>query len=243
MRSSDGSSTSSTTARAKSFFRSTMSTRTRSPGRPPATKVTRPSSLRARPSPPATTVATTNSTGSTVPPREDGPMGDLPGSDRPIEIAPSVLPADFSRLGEEVAALESGGRRPDPVGRDGRPVRAEPHLRPRRHRRLPAPRVDAVRGPPHGARARRAGVPLRRGRLRAAHRARRGVPAPAPHARPHPRAGGPPAVALNPATPASRGGPRARPRRPGAGDDRQPRLRRPGLHRDDGAQDRRDPPA
>jgi ribulose-phosphate 3-epimerase len=30
-------------------------------------------------------------------------------SDRPIEIAPSVLPADFARLGEEVAALEAAG--------------------------------------------------------------------------------------------------------------------------------------
>jgi ribulose-phosphate 3-epimerase len=29
--------------------------------------------------------------------------------DRPIEIAPSVLPADFSRLGEEVVALEKAG--------------------------------------------------------------------------------------------------------------------------------------
>jgi ribulose-phosphate 3-epimerase len=38
-----------------------------------------------------------------------GPMSDQPGSDRPIEIAPSVLPADFSRLGEEVAALEAAG--------------------------------------------------------------------------------------------------------------------------------------
>ncbi len=36
-------------------------------------------------------------------------MGDLPGSDRPIEIAPSVLPADFARLGQEVAALETAG--------------------------------------------------------------------------------------------------------------------------------------
>jgi ribulose-phosphate 3-epimerase len=34
---------------------------------------------------------------------------DHPGSDRPIEIAPSVLPADFARLGEEVAALEEAG--------------------------------------------------------------------------------------------------------------------------------------
>ena len=27
----------------------------------------------------------------------------------PIEIAPSVLPADFAELGEEVAALEAAG--------------------------------------------------------------------------------------------------------------------------------------
>jgi len=36
-------------------------------------------------------------------------MNDRPGTDRPIEIAPSVLPADFARLGEEVAALEAAG--------------------------------------------------------------------------------------------------------------------------------------
>jgi ribulose-phosphate 3-epimerase len=36
-------------------------------------------------------------------------MSDSPGTDRRIEIAPSVLPADFSRLGEEVAALEAAG--------------------------------------------------------------------------------------------------------------------------------------
>jgi ribulose-phosphate 3-epimerase len=36
-------------------------------------------------------------------------MGDLPGTDRRLEIAPSVLPADFARLGEEVAALEAAG--------------------------------------------------------------------------------------------------------------------------------------
>jgi ribulose-phosphate 3-epimerase len=36
-------------------------------------------------------------------------MTDHPGTDRPIEIAPSVLPADFARLGEEVAALEAAG--------------------------------------------------------------------------------------------------------------------------------------
>ena len=30
---------------------------------------------------------------------------------RPIEIAPSVLPADFAKLGEEVAALEGASNR------------------------------------------------------------------------------------------------------------------------------------
>jgi len=36
-------------------------------------------------------------------------MGDQPGTDRPILIAPSVLPADFARLGEECQALEKAG--------------------------------------------------------------------------------------------------------------------------------------
>ncbi|MEX2293760.1 MAG: ribulose-phosphate 3-epimerase [Acidimicrobiales bacterium] len=36
-------------------------------------------------------------------------MSDRPGTDRRIHIAPSVLPADFARLGDEVAALEEAG--------------------------------------------------------------------------------------------------------------------------------------
>ncbi len=36
-------------------------------------------------------------------------MGSPPGTDRPVSIAPSVLPADFARLGEEVVRLESAG--------------------------------------------------------------------------------------------------------------------------------------
>jgi ribulose-phosphate 3-epimerase len=35
--------------------------------------------------------------------------GGAAGTDRPIEIVPSVLPADFARLGEEVVALEKAG--------------------------------------------------------------------------------------------------------------------------------------
>ncbi len=34
---------------------------------------------------------------------------DTPGTDRPFEIAPSVLPADFANLGEECVALEKAG--------------------------------------------------------------------------------------------------------------------------------------
>ncbi len=34
---------------------------------------------------------------------------DAPGTDRPIEIAPSVLPANFAKLGDEVIALEKAG--------------------------------------------------------------------------------------------------------------------------------------
>jgi ribulose-phosphate 3-epimerase len=36
-------------------------------------------------------------------------MSDLPGTDRPIQIAPSVLPADFARLGEEIESLTAAG--------------------------------------------------------------------------------------------------------------------------------------
>lgn len=37
------------------------------------------------------------------------PRTDRPGSDRPIQIAPSVLPADFSRLGSAVEDLAAAG--------------------------------------------------------------------------------------------------------------------------------------
>ncbi len=36
-------------------------------------------------------------------------VGSLPGTDRPFLIVPSVLPADFSKLGDEVADLEKAG--------------------------------------------------------------------------------------------------------------------------------------
>ena len=113
-----------------------------------------------------------------------------------IMIAPSVLPADFARLGRGVA--RRCRRRPDPVGRDGRPVRAQPHLRARRDRRRDPPRCRS--GTPDGVPARAARCPLRRGRLQSADRARRGtthLPEPLPRS----TAGASAGVALNPATP------------------------------------------
>ena len=41
--------------------------------------------------------------------RRGGTVATVAAMPRPIQIAPSVLPADFSRLGEELAALEAAG--------------------------------------------------------------------------------------------------------------------------------------
>ena len=45
---------------------------------------------------------------------------------RAVKIAPSILAADFARLGEEVRATEQAGCRPGPRRRHGRPFRAQP---------------------------------------------------------------------------------------------------------------------
>ena len=108
---------------------------------------------------------------------------------RPSRSPRRCCPVDFAQLRRGVRRAGEGRRRPDPVRRHGRPLRAQPHLRSRRHR-LAAPACHgALRGPPHGRGARPAGPPLRRGRLRAAHRPCRGLPPPAPRARRHRRAG------------------------------------------------------
>ena len=83
---------------------------------------------------------------------------------RPIQIAPSVLPADFSRLGEEIVALEKAGV--DLIQWDVMDGQFVPNLtfgpdviastRDLRHR--------PVRGPPDGADPRSDGRALRRGR-------------------------------------------------------------------------------
>ena len=49
---------------------------------------------------------------------------------RPLRIAPSILAADFSRLGEEVKAVEAAGADMHPRRRYGRPVRPQHHAGP-----------------------------------------------------------------------------------------------------------------
>ena len=50
-------------------------------------------------------------------------------SPRPVEISPSILPADFSRLGTEIEMLETARGPSHPLGRHGRQFRAEPQRR------------------------------------------------------------------------------------------------------------------
>ncbi len=66
-----------------------------------------------------------------------------PAFSRAPKIAPSILSADFARLGEEVARDRGRGRGLGARRRDGRPFRAEPHPRPRRGRGAPAARQHA----------------------------------------------------------------------------------------------------
>ena len=78
-------------------------------------------------------------------------------------IAPSVLAADFSRLGEEVEAVDGGRRRLDPSRRDGRAFRSQHHLRAAADQGDPRPHRQAVRLPFDD----RAGRSLSRGLRRA----------------------------------------------------------------------------
>ena len=148
---------------------------------------------------------------------------------RPIEIAPSVLPADFARLGEEVAALEKAGVDriqwdvmdgqfvpnltfgPDVIAaaRSCADVPFEAHLM------VLTPDVMAPRYVEAGCE-----------RLIVHAEA---CTAPAPHARGDPRARRRGRRWRSTRRRRRRRRPRARPRRPGAGDDRQPRLRWPGT--------------
>ena len=228
--------------RAKSFFCCTSSTDDRLPRQGAGHEHHAPASSRPRPSPPAATVVISITGGSTergYGSARMGPMTDHPGSDRRIEIVPSVLPADFSRLGEEVAALEEAGV--DRIQWDVMDGRFVPNLtfgpdviaacRP--HATVPFEAHLMVEEPDDlAARYVEAGCEMLIVHAEACRHLHRTLG----HLR---ELGARPAVALNPSTPAERGRPRARPGRPGAGDDRQPGLRRPGLHRHDGAEGRR----
>ena len=106
--------------RAQSFFSVVSSTATVSPGSAPRTNTMRPPSSRAIASPPAA-----NRSGRSVRTGTDGRLRRVPSTPmaepdrslargldrltRPIQIAPSVLPVDFARLGEAVTALDKAG--------------------------------------------------------------------------------------------------------------------------------------
>ena len=72
-------------------------------------------------------------------------------------IAPSILSADFARLGDEVERGARRRRRRRPLRRDGQPLRAEPHHRPAgvrgaaqaRHHRAARRAPDGEAGGPH----------------------------------------------------------------------------------------------
>ncbi len=158
---------------------------------------------------------------------------------RPIQIAPSVLPADFARLGEEVASLEKAGVDliqwdvmdgqfvpnltfgPDVIAaaREHATVPFEAHLMVLTPEAMAARYVEAgcrrliVHAEATGHLHRTLGHIGELG----AERRRRAQPGDA----------------------AGRDRPRARPRRPRPRDDRQSRLRRAALPRVDGAEDHR----
>ena len=67
---------------------------------------------------------------------------------RPLLIAPSILAADFAKLGDEVRAVDAGRRRLDPSRCDGRAFRAEYFLRPGRHPGDAPAQQEGVRHPP-----------------------------------------------------------------------------------------------
>ena len=160
---------------------------------------------------------------------------------RPIQIAPSVLPADFSKLGDEVAALEAAGV--DLIQWDVMDGQFVPNLTfgpdviasARSHTSVPfeahlmvyTPDVMAEQYIDAGC----SRLIVHAEACTHLHRTLGNIN----------DLGATAAVALNPATPASGDRPRPRSGRPGTGHDGEPRLRWAGLPSDDGAEDRRDP--
>ena len=157
---------------------------------------------------------------------------------RPLCIAPSILAADFAKLGEEVRAIDAGRRRLDPSRRDGRALRAEHLLRARRDcGDAPAFQED-VRHAPDDRALRSVPRSLRQGRLRHHHGARGGRSARAPLAAGDPRARQEGRRHAQSRHAGRDAGERDRPRRSGPGDVGEPRLRRAGLHPGRAGEDR-----
>ena len=118
-----------------------------------------------------------------------------------VQIAPSILSADFARLADEVAAV-GAGRRLGARRRDGQPLRAQPDPRAAGRRGAAQDQPAAARLPPDDRGPGPLGAGLRRGRRRAAspstsRRRTRRSGWPATCARAGARAG----MALKPATP------------------------------------------
>ena len=164
-----------------------------------------------------------------------------PGTDRAIEIAPSVLPVDFAHLGDAVVELEKAGVDriqwdvmdgrfvpnltfgPDVIAstRDLVTVPFEAHLMVEEPDELAHRYVEA-------------GCRLLIVHAEACTHLHRTLG----HIR---ELGAAPGGGAQPGHAGERGPTRARSRRDGARDDRQPGVRWPGVHLDDGTQDRRAP--
>ena len=107
---------------------------------------------------------------------------------RPLIIAPSILAADFARLGEEVRAVDAGRRRLDPCRCHGRPFRAQHLHRPGHRQGDPALHQKAARRASDDRAVRSLSRSLRQGRRRHHHRACRSGTAHPPLAAGDPRA-------------------------------------------------------
>ena len=123
-------------------------------------------------------------------------------------VAPSILSADFSRLGAQIEEVMDAGARVDPRRRDGRPFRPADHDRAAGRRSiadLVHERRRRPRRPPDDRGARASDRGLRRGRRRLDHLPRGGDPARQPHPAAIRELGCLAGIAINPGTP-GRGG-------------------------------------
>ena len=165
-----------------------------------------------------------------------------------VQIIPSVLPADFAALGLDCTALEKAGC--DRIQFDVMDGNFVPNLtfgpdviaaqRKTTKLMFETQLMVSERCTERCCRSSRR-RPRAERRARCGHRPRRGVHAHPPQLIEHPGHG---RLAVRRAEPVdARRGRREHlgPRRPRAGHDGEPRLRRPGLHPDDDRQDREDP--